>query len=229
MRKTSVLLFLLMLVQNYAFPQEFRLMNRPVGFELGIHWSEWMNPSAGVKTEDPAFNEGFIGRIMYHFRLNDSNTMRLQLGIGFSNYNMHNNVFTWSDSRAGSSSQLHLFPAGDRGTIYSRNKLSLTYLDIPLTFTVKAHSGLKFTVGFSAGILLDGHTKTKFIRDSTAGNNSIVKWKNRGPFTQFRYGPEVRLGYKYVSIYFKYDMNSSVKFYPDGFNVFSIGLMVGRY
>ncbi|MGV3762307.1 outer membrane beta-barrel protein [Parapedobacter sp.] len=117
----------------------------------------------------------------------------------------------------------------DRNEInYSKNKLTATYLRLPLTFELRSrhYSGLgrlRFAFGPEGGFLLKG---TQRFKSDELGKQ---KFKDDYNFTQFRYGAFARFGVGSFGIYAKYYFNDLFENSPnqDGLQTMAFGLMLG--
>lgn len=116
----------------------------------------------------------------------------------------------------------------DRDEInYTKNRLTSTYLRLPLTFEwrSKYYSGvgrLRFAVGPEGGFLLKG---TQRFKSDELGKQ---KFKDDYNFTQFRYGAFARVGVGAFGIYGKYYFNDIFENSPqqEGLRNFTFGLML---
>ncbi|WP_262249978.1 PorT family protein [Parapedobacter soli] len=111
---------------------------------------------------------------------------------------------------------------------YSKNKLTATYLRLPLTFELRSkhYSGpgrLRFAFGPEGGFLLKG---TQRFKSDELGKQ---KFKDDYNFTQFRYGAFARFGVGSFGIYAKYYFNDLFENSPDqaGLQTMAFGLMLG--
>jgi len=111
---------------------------------------------------------------------------------------------------------------------YSKNRLTSTYLRLPLTFELRSkyYSGigrLKFAFGPEGGFLLKG---TQRFKSDELGKQ---KFKDDYNFTQFRYGAFARFGVGGFGIYAKYYFNDIFENSPNqaGLQNFTFGLMLG--
>lgn len=111
---------------------------------------------------------------------------------------------------------------------YSKNRLTSTYLRLPLTFEfrTKNYSGLgrlRFAFGPEGGFLLKG---TQRFKSEELGKQ---KFKDDYNFTQFRYGAFARFGVGSFGIYGKYYFNDLFENSPKqaGLQNFTFGLMLG--
>lgn len=111
---------------------------------------------------------------------------------------------------------------------YNKNKLTATYLRLPLTFEWRSQHNsslgrLKFAAGPEAGFLLKG---TQRFKSAELGKQ---KFKDDYNLAQFRYGAFARFGVGAFGIYAKYYFNDMFENSPDqaGLRNFTFGLMLG--
>lgn len=111
---------------------------------------------------------------------------------------------------------------------YTKNKLTATYLRLPLTFELRSKhytslGRLKFAFGPEGGFLLKG---TQRFKSDELGKQ---KFKDDYNFTQFRYGAFARFGVGAFGIYAKYYFNDLFENSPDqaGLQTMAFGLMLG--
>ncbi len=111
---------------------------------------------------------------------------------------------------------------------YSKNRLTATYLRLPLTFELRSkhYSGLgrlRFAFGPEGGFLLKG---TQRFKSDELGKQ---KFKDDYNFTQFRYGAFARFGVGSFGIYAKYYVNDLFENSPnqEGLHTMAFGLMLG--
>ncbi len=111
---------------------------------------------------------------------------------------------------------------------FSRNRLTSTYLRLPLTFELRSkhHSGIgrvKFAFGPEGGFLLKG---TQRFKSDEFGRQKFTDDYN---FTQFRYGAFARFGVGSFGLYAKYYLNDIFENSPDqaGLQNFTFGVMMG--
>ena len=117
----------------------------------------------------------------------------------------------------------------DRNEInYAKNRLTATYLRLPLTFELRSkhYSGLgrlRFAFGPEGGFLLKG---TQRFKSDELGKQ---KFKDDYNLTQFRYGAFARFGVGSFGIYAKYYFNDIFENSPDqaGLQNMAFGLMLG--
>lgn len=111
---------------------------------------------------------------------------------------------------------------------YSKNKLTATYLRLPLTFELRSkHSSalgrVRFAFGPEGGFLLKGTQRFK------SEDQGRQKFKDDYNFTQFRYGAFARFGVGAFGIYAKYYANDLFENSPnqEGLQTMAFGLMLG--
>ncbi|MFB2118061.1 outer membrane beta-barrel protein [Parapedobacter sp. 2B3] len=111
---------------------------------------------------------------------------------------------------------------------YSKNRLTSTYLRLPLTFELRSkhYSGLgrlRFAFGPEGGFLLKG---TQRFKSDELGKQ---KFKDDYNFTQFRYGAFARFGVGSFGIYAKYYFNDLFENSPNqaGLQTMAFGLTLG--
>ena len=104
---------------------------------------------------------------------------------------------------------------------FSKNKLATTYLDIPIEFRfhplgTQDGEGLFLGVGGIVGVRLNAHTKWKY---DLNGETRTQKISGKFNLNSFRYGYQVRAGFRGIHIYYKrYVSNVFKDPFADGFN-----------
>lgn len=154
------------------------------------------------------------------YRFNDNFRLFLSAGFDWTYIRLRENIdflenttpLTWETS----------------STDYSKNKLTATYLRLPLTFELRSrhYSGLgrlRFAFGPEGGFLLKG---TQRFKSDELGKQ---KFKDDYNFTQFRYGAFARFGVGSFGIYAKYYFNDLFENSPnqEGLQTMAFGLMLG--
>ena len=120
-------------------------------------------------------------------------------GLGMEKFSLgnQNTLFSTADS-----AYVDAFPGA---ASLDKNRLAVTYLDVP--FELRFHpkgtqdgEGFFVGVGGIAGIRMNAHTKWKY-----EANGETVKQKLTGKYdlNSFRYGTQVRLGFRGVHIFYK--------------------------
>ncbi len=121
--------------------------------------------------------------------------------------------FSWDNYRFNTDKVLVSEPGGvifvDEGIEYNKNKLALTYLNVPLLVEWQTLSPQKFkrfhiAGGINVGWLMKSHTK-QMIK-----NGGREKFKNRDDFyiNPFRYDLTLRIGIGNINLYGTYALNN---------------------
>lgn len=85
----------------------------------------------------------------------------------------------------------------------------MSYLDIPIEFRFRSESDFKLALGFKAGYLLESHTKYKGKSLDGAGNDVKSKQKGIESLQEFRYGPYMRIGYRWINFFGYYSLSNT--------------------
>jgi hypothetical protein len=143
-------------------------------------------------------------------------------GVGVGTSSMFTNAQLVEDS-----ARTQMVPRTDT---YKKNKLGLTYIDIPLELRFRSkpsakNNSFKVAIGFKAGVLVDGKTKVK--QKNAAGDMKVYKEKRYDDLNRFRYGVTLRIGYGPVSVIGYYSL---AKVFDKGkgpdITPFSVGLSI---
>ncbi len=141
------------------------------------------------------------------------------LGLTFNNYRFERPFIPVSDEEGNLSSEEILDPL-------EKNKLTSAYLNMPLLFELQFSRRRNDAFYISAGVMgeyrLQSHTKVVFKKDGER-----IKDKNRDDFglNDFRYGAQVRFGFKELNFFGKYYLSSlfedgkGPELYPVSFGV----------
>ena len=108
---------------------------------------------------------------------------------------------------------INVDPTDDPFFSYDKNRLMISYLEVPVDFRfypkgTEAGEGLFLGVGGMAGIRLDSRIKLKY---DYAGETVINKTSGEFNLNTFRYGVQVRVGFKGVHLFYKQYMSDLFK------------------
>jgi len=105
-------------------------------------------------------------------------------------------------------------------TSYDKNKMVLTYLNIPLELKFKFSHAINLGIGFKGGLLLYADNKYKL-------GNTKGKIQLESGITKWDYGTYINIGWKFLSVFGSYNINSLFNSTnaPD-INTWSIGLAI---
>ncbi|MEQ9467823.1 MAG: outer membrane beta-barrel protein [Ekhidna sp.] len=130
-------------------------------------------------------------------------------GLGLEKMSLGDSSTLFSNRLSGSGANQTLepvliFPLSDTLS-YSKNKLATTYLDIPVEFRfhpmgTEDGEGLFIGVGGIVGLRLNSHTKQKYDYQGETVRDKVSGKYNLNPF---RYGYQIRAGFKGVHLFYK--------------------------
>jgi hypothetical protein len=189
-----------------------------------LTFDNWIHNEDSLKVK--WYSRGFNAYFMYDIQLGKKKLFAVApgLGIGTSSIFTNSKLVEGVDSLGGGTRMV------ERTDSYKKNKLGLTYLDIPveLRFRSKPNSknkSFKVAVGFKAGFLLDGKTKVK--QKDADGNMKVYKEKRYDDLNRFRYGATFRIGYGPFSVIGYYSL---AKIFEKGkgpsITPFSVGIAI---
>ncbi|RYD81740.1 MAG: PorT family protein [Sphingobacteriales bacterium] len=228
MKKISALLLCFLALQNYAFSQGFSATLKHSSIQIGPTYSNWSNYNDEKIDMRETSNLGFDLALTQRFPFGKKEITGLNVGLGVSNVNLHTNFRTWEFDEDGAVLGNHILMDPDK---YLKNKLSLTYIEIPLELSfaakrgdsTKTKPGFKFALGWRTGICVDAHNKYKT-------EDAIDKRKDFDNINRLRYGPTVRIGFGMFSIYGRYDLSSTFKATNvPNYNLYSAGIIFSGY
>lgn len=227
MKKALLLLIALLAVQNYAFSQGFNIIGARNSAFASATYNNWASYPSYV-TMHAATNigadVGFVHRFGLHSDTSGADNFGLNLGLALSMVNIHANIDPFGSNSTGFDTvgKIGLVPND-----YRRNKLALTYLEIPLELVFKVHpsraAGFKIAIGVRGGVCIDAHTKLE-------RGNFTYKLKSFNNIELWRYSPTIRIGLGYFSIFARYDMNSTFDAsHAPKYALYSAGIMISAY
>jgi len=170
---------------------------------LEMMFDNWLHKQDGLKVR--WYSRGFNAYFMYDIELGKSK-FSFAPGVGVSTSSIFTNSALVKDSTG-----LSLVERTDE---YKKNKIGLTYVDIPLELRFRAspnakNKSFKFALGFKAGVLADGKTKLK--QEDAFGDMKIYKEKRYPDFQRFRYGATFRIGYGPFNVVAYYQLSNVFK------------------
>ncbi len=162
-----------------------------------IYTDIWMDVPDSIDTR--TINQGinFLG--LYDYRFGKSN-FSFAFGAGIGSHNFYSNGVVVEDTSG--NSQLHPFKSLYPNKNYDRNKISYTYVDIPIEFRLRTKKDIRAALGFKFGFLIDSHTKYKGDDYLNPESNDylFVKFKDVPNIETFRYGISARFGWKFINL-----------------------------
>lgn len=187
-----------------------------------LTFDQWLHDEAGLKLK--WHSRGFNTYFMYDVQLGKKKKLfSVAPGLGVSTSSIFHNALLAEDSINGTDLII-------RTDDYKKNKLGLTYIDIPVELRFRStpnakNKSWKFALGFKAGVLIDGKTKSK--EEDANGNMKIYKEKRYSDLNRFRYGATVRFGYGPFNFFGFYSLS---KLFQNGkgpdITPFSVGISI---
>jgi hypothetical protein len=199
---------------------------------MELNWNTLLNSPDAMNVQ--AKSRGFNFYFYYDLELGTDN-LSLAPGLGLANSNIFHESFLAvnadSNSAAYGITEVVPFP---ENLDYKKNKISLTYLEVPVELRIRTNPNdkgkrFKIAAGFKAGLLINSHTK--YVGDDTRpgaypANADYVKYKEARILNvqSFRYGVTGRVGYGSVNLHAFYGLSDV---FEDGLGPTGSALEVG--
>lgn len=154
------------------------------------------------------FNQG-VGFSGYFNSQIAKTDFSLAIGVGLASHNFYSDgIFDTITNDNG----LRPFDAVYPRKSLDKNKISLTYLDIPVELRYRAKNAIRASVGFKVGFLADSHTKYRGY-DYLYGTSEELKVKHHEVrnVEKVRYGVTARFGWKFINLTGFYSMTGLFK------------------
>jgi len=171
------------------------------GFEIGLnnYGTDYFSTSLNNESDFMELNTGKslnfnLNIIEYSFGITHNAGFVTGLGFEFNNYRFD------KPYNLGYNEARYIVPDTLSNIIYDKNKLSTTYLTVPLLFEFQIPMGPKeknklfFSAGLIGGLKIGSHTRI------TSKDNDL-KTKDDYNLSPFRYGITARAGYKMINIF----------------------------
>jgi hypothetical protein len=154
-------------------------------------------------------NPGFSFQGLYDYRFGKSD-FSFAFGAGLGSHNFYSDGMIETDSLG--VTQLHPISSLYPDINYDKNKITYTYLDIPLEFRLRTKNNIRAALGFKVGFLINSHTKYKG-DDYLLGTNDAlhVKFKNVDNIEDLRYGVTARFGWRFINLTGFYSLTNVFK------------------
>ncbi len=205
--KKNILVFVLGLFALSTFAQtvsESTIKKVSIGYDL--YNTFWMNLENidGSDVNSRLVNQGVNVFAMYNHELNE-NGLSVAAGLGISSENLFVKDQHVEDIHA----DVVAFTPLSEGLTASRSKMNFTYLDIPLELRFKTDKDLRFGLAFKFGVLLDSKTLYKGDAINNDGLVYVAYDKNKkiNQLEEYRFGIQLRAGYKWVQAFGYYSLN----------------------
>jgi len=204
------MLILLLVLAAATFAQKPTAESIYKRFSLGVDVFNdfWQKLPSGI--DNRRINQGADVYATYNFPMDRQGHMFFFAGAGIGSHNFYYKAMIKLD--ANNKSYFDNFPASvNAHTInVKKNKLSLTYFDVPFGFQYKSTKKYYATLGFKVGWCLNNHTKYKGTDYSEGSTGLTVKLKaaQLPNIQNIHYGPFLTLGYKWIGLTAFYQITS---------------------
>lgn len=211
--KKIIFVFALGLFTISSFAQtasESTIKKISLGYD--IYTSFWLNMPADASTR--TINQGANVFAMYNHNLNDKG-LSVAVGLGISSENLYLKDSYIANIHPVSPNDEVVFSSIPADLTIARSKLNFTYLDIPLELRLQTENDVRLGLGFKFGLLLDSKTMYKgdaFVVaengvDTYLGYVTHDKSKKINQLEEYRFGVQLRVGYKWIQAFGYYSLN----------------------
>ncbi|MBO4281969.1 MAG: outer membrane beta-barrel protein [Bacteroidales bacterium] len=133
---------------------------------VDFFYTHWFGLPEGVQQH--GFNRGANAAFIYDMPVQKNSPFSFGLGVGVCSHNLYSNAYSHIDGNY----DVVMEPLPEN-TDYSVNKLSYTYLHIPLEFRyINPNNEFKIAVGVRVGVVADIHSKY------VGKNNALLQYEN---------------------------------------------------
>jgi|SRR5690554_28048 len=159
-----------------------------------------------------SFNLGL--QYFYEINLNPQKRFAIAIGIGYNFQQLKlNGIFIDSPE--------NVFIPSDQIFELSNPRLNIHEINTPIEFRVKLKSELKFYLGYNFTVPVANTLKFK-------QEGKERKEKNLSPLEAFQHGPSLRIGFKDVFLFARYNLsNTFLSSKTQRVNLFSFGISLG--
>lgn len=230
MKKTTVIITVVIaLMAAMAVQGQETEFRRNLETKVDIFTDIWQDTPEVL--DESTINRGINIYGMYNFPIKNT-ALNFQAGAGIGIHNLyHNNTL---EKDANGNTVMGTIPdtlANGSSTNVDNAKFSFGYLDVPLELHIETQSDLRAAVGFKIGLLINSLSKYSGDDYNAQDGESIkVKHKDLANTNQLRYGPTLRLGYKWIDLFAYYSLtpvfeeNKGPEMYP-----ISVGISVVKF
>lgn len=199
MRKTGLLIIAMLLL---TMAQAQVITNKTskaitVGFDLFT--DIWLSPPADMKVR--TINQGFNVFATYNFALSEESPHTFSIGVGMRTHNLYSD----NTIRNLHADTIKFFKIDQE---YKRSKMNLVYAEVPMELRFRFDNTWKIGIGFKASMLLD--SKVKYVGNLVKDGPTVkMKEKDINQLEKYTFGPTLRFGYKWVSVFGFYQISSA--------------------
>lgn len=229
MRKTALIITILVSVAAFTVHGQDSEFRRNLETKVDLFSDIWQSTPDAL--DAATINRGINIYSMYNFPIKNT-ALNFQIGAGIGIHNLyHENTLSKDDNGVTVFGTIPDTLADGSNTQVDNAKLSFGYLDVPLEFHIETESALRAAVGFKVGLLINSLSKYKGDDYNSEDAGTIkVKTKDIDNTNNLRYGPTLRLGYKWIDVFAYYSLapvfeeNKGPEMYP-----ISVGISVVKF
>lgn len=224
--KKILLLVISVLFVATTFAQDYEEDEYINKFDFGfdVFTDIWMGKPEGMVPGNLNLGLSFFG--MYQQKIWDSKRITLGMGGALTTHQLTSNTYI-EDIK----SSVITFDTIPSNIEYSTSKLVVTYLDFPIELRYKSPNNFRFAIGAKLGFRFDSHTK--YSGQPVDGSSTIkrtVKYKDIANIESLRFGPTMRIGYKWFNLSMYYSFTKMfVSEKGPGLRHFSVGITLNPY
>ena len=192
-------------------------IKKKVTVGVDLYTDIWFNKPLGMETR--TINQGVNTFLQYNFYFNDAATIAFGVGPGIGSHNLYSNMLI-DDIKADT---INFVPITGE---YRRSKVNVVYVYIPMDMKFRFNHKIKLNIGFNFGWKID--SKQKFVKNDKKGFETKInlKEKNIDHLDKFTYGPTLRFGWNFISVFAYYQINGIFEkgYGVDDLNYLSVGI-----
>ncbi|MDP2424502.1 MAG: outer membrane beta-barrel protein [Bacteroidales bacterium] len=196
--KRTILFVVLFFIGQLVIAQgtnPYSLKRLRFGFEPTVDF--WLKAPSDIDLK--LLQRGASFHLMYEQPIKESK-FSLCGGLSVASHNLYSNGRLKVNNEGNS-----YFLAIHDTIVYTKNKFSFTYLDIPVELKYKTNSHINFALGLRAGLMINDHTKYVGEDYLSGGTRDIkVKFANNANIMNYRLGAYAVLGYRWANVKFGY-------------------------
>jgi hypothetical protein len=148
-------------------------------------------------------NQGVDVFAMYNFQLGQS-LSSFAIGLGIRNHNLYSANSMINDIKA----DTIVYTTIDQD--FKRTKINLTYLELPAEFKYRTKGGFKLGIGLKVGYKIA--SKQKYVGNRPADGIKVNQKSSKiYQLEDWTFGPTLRIGYKFISVYGYYQVTKFFK------------------
>jgi len=218
--QSILIIFLVVSFQQSSAQTLSESAKKKVTVGVDLFTDIWNNVPSTVN--DQLINQGTNVYMTYNIPVGNSKTTTFGIGLGFGTHNLSLKDGHIADIK---SDTIQFVPLA-LGLSLKKDKLTFSYLELPMHLKFLIKKSFKFSVGLKISYLID--SKEKYVGTLIA-NGATRKIKNKGVYqlNTVGYSPEIRFGYKAINVFAAYQIVSIFRTgHGPGIHPFSVGITI---